>query len=108
MKLRVILVCTLFLLAAVPSFAAPQCEECNYWSNQCEVVSGAIECCGYDEFGCYTYYGYCIPPRAAETTVLTDWKVSSIEISRPALDSITVTAPAVMAEAATSRIVEQK
>ena len=108
MKLRVILVCTLFLLAAVPSFAAPQCQECNYWTNDCETISGAFERCTWDEFGdCYTYPGYCIPPRDVAATVLTDWKVSSIEISRPSLDSITVTAPA-MTEAGTSRTLEQK
>ncbi len=37
----------------------------------------------------------------SETTVLTDWTVASIEISRPALASVTVTAPAAVAEVPT-------
>lgn len=107
MKLRVILVCTVLLLAAVPSFAAPLCEECDYWWNSCDPIPGALERCTYDENGfCYTYFGYCWPPR--QTTVLAEWKVSSIEISRPALDSKTVTAPAALAEIRTPRATEQK
>ena len=107
MKLRLTLACTLLLLAAVPSFAAPLCEECDYWWNVCDIVPGAFERCTYDEFGyCYTYPGYCIVPR--QTTVLNDWKVSSIEISRPALDSKTVTAPAAVAEVRTPQPAEQK
>lgn len=109
MKLRVILVCTLLLVAAVPSFAAPLCQECNYWWNECEIVSGAFERCTYDQFGyCYTYPGYCIIPSQNQATVLTDWKVSSIEISRPALDSKTVAAPAAVAEVRAPRSTEQK
>lgn len=104
MKFRVMLVCTLLLLAAVPSFALPQCEECDYTWNECYVAPGAVERCTYDEFGrCYTYYGRCSSFQAS--TVLTDWKVSSIEISRPSLDSVTVTAPAAVAKA---EPVEQK
>lgn len=109
MKIRLILVCTFLLLAAVPSFALPQCQECDYWWNYCDTIPGSIERCSYDATGsCYTWPGLCSPPRSA--TVLTEWKVSSIEISRPSLDSVTVTAPAAVAQAdvRTPETVEQK
>ncbi len=107
MKFRLTLACTLLLLAALPSFALPLCEDCNYELNVCEVVPGAFERCTYDEYGnCYTYPGRCSVPRA--TTVLTDWKVVSIEISRPGLDSKTVTTPAAVAEVRTAEQTEQK
>jgi hypothetical protein len=95
MKVRVILVCTLFLLAALPSFALPLCGHCTEW-NECENAPGDIERCRWDVFGnCYTDAGRCSIPFAAQTTVLTDWKVASVEISScPAPDSATVTAPA--------------
>lgn len=101
MKLRVILVCTLLLLAAVPSFALPLCAECNFVTNECEELPGSIERCKYDLSGsCYTTPQRCSIPSAA-STVLTDWKVASIEIDRPAPDCVTVTAPAAMAEVPT-------
>lgn len=106
-KLRAVLLCTLLLLAAVPSFALPLCQECNPF-NQCEAVLGAFERCAYDEFGnCYTYPGRCSTPFASP--VLAEWSVAAIEISRPS-DSITITAPAVVTElrAATPRAAEQK
>ena len=100
MKLRVILVCTLLLLAAVPSFAAPQCEACDYWWNECvnEPYSGFR--CRYTETGCEEYYGYCI--GRSQTTVLAEWKVASIEISRPSLDSVTAAAPVQVTEVQTA------
>jgi hypothetical protein len=112
MKVRVILVCTLLLLAAVPTFALPVCQECNA-SNRCEALPGAIEKC-YDSGGggtgsyCSTTPDPCSPPLAA--TVATEWTVASIEISRPSLDSVTVTAPAARAQAEVPRpeAVEQK
>lgn len=101
MKLKVILVCTLLLLAAVPSFAAPQCMDCNYW-NECEVGEWSYERCRYDALGnCYTTFEFCITSRA-QTTVLTEWKVASIEISRPSLDSVTATAPVQVTEVQTA------
>ena len=97
MKLRVILVCTLLLLAASPSFALPLCAHCNEW-NECESASGDIERCRYDQWGnCYTDFGLCIQP-SAQSTVLTDYKVASIEISRPAQDCVTATAPAAVTD----------
>jgi len=97
MKLRVILVCTLLLLAASPSFALPLCAHCNEW-NECESASGDIERCRYDLWGnCYTDFGLCSRPLAP-STVLADYKVASIEISRPAQDCVTATAPATVPE----------
>jgi hypothetical protein len=99
MKVRVILVCTLLLLAAVPTFALPLCADCNREFNSCDENPGAITRCRYNLSGlCYTDTGRCSIPSAA-MTVLTQWKVASIEIHRPSLDSITVTAPAAVAEA---------
>ena len=95
MKLRVILVCTLLLLVAVPSFALPLCQDCNYYTNQCEYVSGAFERCRYDASGnCYLNPWERCSPTFSATTVLTDWKVVSIEISRPAPEATTVQASA--------------
>jgi hypothetical protein len=108
MKLRVILVCTLLLLAAVPSFALPPCQECNQF-NRCAIVPWAVEAC-YDGPGfCDTNPFENCTHRSA-TTVLTEWKVVSIEISRPALTSATVTAQAAAAEvsAPTPQITELK
>ncbi len=100
MKLRVILVCTLLLLAASPSFALPLCQECNGFTNECEDVSGAFERCRYDTLGnCYLDPFSRCSPTLTQSTVLTDWKVASIETtSCPALDSVTVAAPAAAAD----------
>jgi hypothetical protein len=105
MKLRVMLVCTLLLLAAVPTFALPVCAECV--NLVCDEVPGAIEKCSSTGSVCTTNpRERCSPPF--QSTVLTDWTVASIEISRPSLDSITITAPAVVAEVQTSPTTEQK
>lgn len=105
MKLRVILVCTLLLLAASPSFALPICQECSYEYNVCEDISGAFERCKYDTLGnCYLDpYARC-SPTLTQSTVLTDWKVASIETSCPAQNSVTVAASAAVTDvpAATS------
>lgn len=98
MKVRVILICTLLLLAAVPSFALPNCRECNAL-NRCQVTETATNECRMDRGFCETFPPElgCNLSRAA--TVLTEWQVASIEISRPSLDSITVTASAQAAAA---------
>jgi hypothetical protein len=99
MKLRVILVCTLLLLAASPSFALPLCQECNQITHECDDVSGAIERCRYDTLGnCYIDHFARCSPTLTQSTVLADWKVASIETSCSASDSVTVTAPAAAAE----------
>jgi len=101
MKSRVILVCTLLLLAASPSFAAvapaPPCQACDEF-NLCTRSSGSGERCAYDQSSgdCYTFPWGCV--NRIGITVAEEWTVASIEISRPSLDSITVTAPAHVAE----------
>ena len=97
MKVRMILLCTLLLLAAVPTFALPLCAHCNEW-NECESSSGDIERCRYDLQGnCYTTFERCSVPSAA-STVLTDYKVSAVEISRPATECVTAAAPPAASE----------
>ncbi|HYK05938.1 MAG TPA: hypothetical protein VE974_29615 [Thermoanaerobaculia bacterium] len=94
MKLtRLILVCTLLLLASSPVFALPQCRECIN-NNRCEYTGNSFEVCTvvggmcqFDPFKrCTTF--------APEQPVMADWTVASIEISRPAPDTNTVTTPA--------------
>ena len=98
MKLRVILVCTLLLLAAVPSFALPLCQECNYVTHQCEDVAGAYERCRYDTLGnCYLDPWSRCSPTLTQSTVLADWKVVSVETTCSAPDSVTATASAAAA-----------
>lgn len=100
MRVRVILVCTLLLLAAFPTFALPLCEDCNYEWNYCDAIPGSFERCSYDANGlCYTYPGRCSVPWG--NSVAADWTVASIEISRPSLESVTITAPAVASDAVT-------
>ena len=97
MKTRVILLCTLLLLAAVPSFALPQCAHCNE-SNRCEVSPGDFEWCSDWTGTCYNDpTKNCSHSLAG--TVATEWTVVSIEVDRPSLDSITVSAPAATADA---------
>lgn len=95
MKLRVILACTLLLLAAVPTFALPLCKECDL-NLRCQPIPGSIETC-YDGPGyCYTTPEQCSRPSAR--TVAVDWSVASIEISHiapePVADAATPAPPA--------------
>ena len=109
MKVRITLICTLLLLAAVPSFAAPPCQVCDQWgSGLCASEPFSHEVCRTTSAGCKSDFGYCI--GRSDTTILTEWQVASIEISRPALDSITVTAPVQVTEVptATPQAVELK
>lgn len=99
MKHRVILVCTLLLLAAVPSFALPLCQECNYVTHQCDDVTGAYERCRYDTLGnCYLDPWSRCSPTLTQSTVLADWKVVSVETTCLTPDSVAATAPAAAAE----------
>ncbi|HYI12160.1 MAG TPA: hypothetical protein VEK57_24110 [Thermoanaerobaculia bacterium] len=100
MKLRVILVCTLLLLAAAPSFALDRCKECNQF-NQCQIMEGAVSKCESGPGYCNRTTGLCSHSFAA-APVLTDWTVASIEISRPAQECIAVTTPAQVAEVSTA------
>jgi hypothetical protein len=102
MKLRVILVCTLLLLAASPSFALDRCKECNEFL-QCVITPGAVEKCESGPGYCDTNpFVNCSHFTGA--TVLTDWTVASIEISRPAHENLTVTTPVQVAEVSTATV----
>ena len=95
MKLRVILACTLLLLAAVPTFALPLCKECDI-NLRCQAIPGAIERC-YSGVGfCDTQPDPCSPPNG--NTVADEWSVASIEISHIAPEQVADTAPAAPAE----------
>lgn len=80
MKLfRVILVCTLLLSAAVPTFAAPPCQFCLSETGPCVNDSGGLRC--------RTIGGVCAESGGSCTgllyrPVLGDWQVVSIEITR--------------------------
>jgi hypothetical protein len=95
MKVRVILVCTLLLMAAVPSFALPLCRECNI-NNVCEAIPGSIEKCYSGPGYCYTTPELCSRPSSA--TVLAEWKVASVDVERPATNAVTAATPAPEAE----------
>ncbi len=108
MKLRVILVCTLLILAASPSFALPLCQECNSVTLQCDDVPGAYERCKYDaSFHCYIAPLDRCSPTLTQSTVLTDWEVASVTIHRPAAVPAQTSAPAA-AVTATPRTVALK
>lgn len=99
MRVRVLLVCTLLLLAAVPSFANTNCRECDPVTNRCYFSGDAVRRCIFDVSSgtCYLDpFLYCNPTRSA--TVASEWKVASIEVSRPSLDPIAVAAPAAAAQ----------
>jgi hypothetical protein len=111
MKLRVILVCTLLLLVAFPSFALPLCQECNATTLQCDDVPGAFERCKYDAFfHCYIAPFDRCSPTFTQSTVLTDWEVATISISRPAPASVPANAstPAAAVTTATPQIIGLK
>lgn len=100
---RVILVCTLLLLAAAPTFAEPTCTECLDTST-CINAPGQASRCRFVSGACQTLItSNCI--GRSESPVLADWKVASIEISRvePAtgeLQKVVIT-PAKVAQAET-------
>jgi hypothetical protein len=81
MKLtRVILVCTLLLSAAVPTFAAPPCQVCVSDAGPCVGEAGGLRC--------RTTGGVCTESGGTCTgflnrPVLSEWQVASIEITRP-------------------------
>lgn len=102
MKLfRVIAVCTLFLLAALPTFAAPQCQDCTEWG-ECGPDGFEHMPCRYTSSGCENYPSGCIGFTAAESvevSLLSDWKVASIEVTNE-LTKVVV-APSAIAQADT-------
>jgi hypothetical protein len=99
MKVRVILVCTLLLMAALPTFALPLCGHCNEF-NRCESSPGDFERCFSGVNYCYTTTDRCSIPNG-NSTVLSDWEVVSVEISRPAPESVAVTTSARIADVPT-------
>jgi hypothetical protein len=107
MKLtRLILACTLLLLASFPMFALPQCGDCE--NNECVFSPWSGVTCTYDGNGnCITQFRRC-SGLAPEATLASDWSVASIEISRPVLDSQIVTTPADVAEVCTTQPAEEK
>jgi hypothetical protein len=99
MKLtRVVLVCTLLLLASTPLFALPQCKECV--NNRCLYTGSGIDVCRILNGVCETNPGPC-STFASENPVLADWTVASVEITRPAPETKTVAAPSAPAVVST-------
>ena len=81
MKLsRVILVCTLLLSAAVPTFAAPSCQYCLTEQGPCVNDPGGVRCRTIGGV-CQELSGLCI--GFFNRPVLGEWQVASIEITRP-------------------------
>ena len=81
MKLsRVILVCTLLLSAAVPTFALPPCQFCLSESGPCVNDSGGLRCRTIGGV-CTESGGSCI--GFLNRPVLGEWQVASIEFTRP-------------------------
>ena len=81
MKLsRVILVCTLLLSAAVPTFAAPPCQYCLTESGPCVNDPGGLRCRTIGGV-CTESGGLCI--GFLNQPVLSEWQVASIEFTRP-------------------------
>ncbi len=110
MKLtRVILACTLLLLASFPLFALPTCKACDV-NNRCVGSPNSGEKCVFVAGICDTAPTNCV--SLAPDPVLADWTVASVEVSCPAPDSKTVTAPAGVAvgaeDAGTTQSAEQK
>lgn len=103
---RVILVCTLLLLVATPSFAVPTCTECLDAST-CINAPGQASRCRFISGACETLItSFCV--GRSETPVFADWKIASIQISRPApatreLQKV-VTTPASVAQAGTPQL----
>lgn len=111
MKLfRVVFVCTLFMLASLPTFAAPQCLDCDEGvSFDCGPDSFEHEPCRYTSSGCENYLKFCIGFTAADTsdsTLLSEWKVASIEVTNE--QTKVVATPAAIAQADTPNPASQK
>jgi hypothetical protein len=105
MKFRALAVCTLLLLAAVPSFALPLCAECTAW-NTCDSVPGSYERCKFDLAGnCYLEPRDRCSPVWNASSVMTEWSVESIEVTRPAVNTAAAETPAPNAEAPAAAVV---
>jgi hypothetical protein len=97
---RLILVCTLLLLAASPIFARPQCKECV--NNVCVYTGNSVEHCVVIGGMCDYDPRTACSPFSPEKTVMTDWTVASIEIIRPEPAKAVTTAPAEVPAAETA------
>jgi hypothetical protein len=110
MKLtRVILVCTLLLSAALPTFAAPPCQICLDEAGPCSNDPNGSRC--RTVFGvCTEGPGLCL--SLANKTVLADWQVASVEITRrdPATKGLTtvVVTPTAIAQSVTPQLPAQR
>lgn len=110
MKLiRLTVVCSLLLLAAVPSFAIP-CSSCI--ERHCESTPDShTKCLPVSPEGCETRVNLnCVgfASQEASPAMLAEWTVASIEISRPADGTKVVTAPAAVAQGSVSPATLQK
>lgn len=108
MKLtRLILVCTLLLLASFPVFALPQCEECV--DNRCVYTGNSVEVCFVFDGMCdYDPFERC-SPFTPDKPVMADWTVTSIEITRtaPAAEAVPA-APSAPADVRAARTAVEK
>jgi hypothetical protein len=106
---RVILVCTLLLSAAVPTFAAPPCAFCLSDAGPCVNDPGGLRCRTLSGV-CTETSGVCV--SAATRPVLGDWQVTSIEITRldPATKRLTtvVVNPTAVAQGVTPLLLEHR
>jgi hypothetical protein len=96
-RFRVLFICTLFLLAAVPTFAAPQCQDCDEITGECGPDGFEHMPCRYTASGCENYNKLCIGFSAADAgvkTVLSEWKVASVEVTNE-LAQVVVTPSAI-------------
>lgn len=92
MKLfRVILVCTLLLSAAVPTFSAPPCQVCLDDAGPCVSDADGTRCRTISGV-CQQTSGLCI---ISGRTVLAEWQVASIEVTRPDLTTVVVSPTAI-------------
>ena len=112
MKLiRLTIVCSLLLLAAVPSFALP-CNSCTGSEYPyCESTPGSGTRCRFGIDTCTTISApNCtnFTDQGAEPAMLAEWTVASIEISRPVDGTKVVTSPAAIADAGISQTAAQK
>jgi hypothetical protein len=112
MKLfRVVFVCTLFLLAALSTSAAPVCEDCDEgFEFDCRSDSSLEhQPCRYTLSGCENYTKLCFGFTAADsgdTLLLSEWTVASIEIENELTKAVAT--PAAVAQAGTPHLAPQQ
>jgi hypothetical protein len=113
MKLsRVILVCTLLLSAAVPTFAAPPCQFCLSEAGPCVNDSNGLRCRTIGGV-CSETSGLCISAANRTPPMLAEWQVVSIEITRPdpatkGVITTVVVNPTAVAQGVTPLLLEQR